>query len=225
MVNSKVPAKLNKRRLRAQKFSEALRKYQYRWCLSTGQLALLIDKPKRTVENWLNGINGANLYSMRRICVLLNIDFEALTSGNAALDLFYDRHIIGLDAVQERFMSVGFSDPMSCFYYLTVTGSLVFNELRHAGVACRMVIGEDFSTRIDLTSDRFSGKHLLITVWSGKGIGYILCDTPMAIVIEWTRISKISVKSLVQFLTELYKKSNLLYDKSSTARNPSTVSH
>lgn len=185
------------------RFASLLGRYRERHGLSLRQLAEVLGKPRSTVQHWLSGSRLPPDVELRRICSRLNINYEATISDHAALDAFYDAEVLGMEALQRRYLMVKQDDALDALSYLSVAGALVFNQLTRSGVECRLEVNYDFSVWIRFLELPTKSLTLIVQARGLDGIGYSVIRDDNAVVHAWRLITVSNLESLIDFLAAI----------------------
>jgi hypothetical protein len=182
---------------RREQFASALRDYKRQHHLTTEALATLLQQPISSVRHWLTGSRCPHKRVAESVCACLNIRYQHLFSPDVFRDIYFDQHVIGLDALQTRYLDLKGRDPLLALHFLVVSAAQVFNQLTSSGILCRLAVEPDLTCVIQMSGNNHK---LLIKANGMEGLGYRLLDSSCADVIAWTKISDSSMKDLVDQL-------------------------
>ena len=182
------------------RFAKVLGRYRERHGLSLRQLAELLGKPRSTVQHWVSGVRMPPATDLRRLCSRLNINYELMISDNAVRNAFYDSEVLGIEALQHRYLEVKQDDALDALEYLPIAGSLVFSRLVRAGLECRLEANHDFTVWIRFLDPEIKSLTMIIQARCLEGIGYSVIQEDNAVRYAWRPITVANVDSLIDLL-------------------------
>lgn len=183
------------------RFAEVLGRYRDQHALSIQQLAALFGKPRSTVQHWLSGTRMPPATDLRRLCSRINVNFDVMFSDRSVRDLFFSTQVIGMEALQHRYLETKQEDPFDSLAYLPLTGALVFNRIVRAGIECRLEVKSDYTVWIHFQESVLKNLTVLVQARGLEGIGFSVIQEDNSVRHPWMPVVPHNVDSLIDVLT------------------------
>lgn len=186
---------------RRRRFAEVLGRYRDQHSLSLQQLAALFGKPRSTVQHWLSGTRMPPATDLKRLCARINVNYDVMFAEHAVRDVFFETQVIGMSALQHRYLEAKQEDPLNALGYLPMSGALMFNRLVRAGIECRLLAKADYTVWIQFQEPALKTLTVIIQARGMDGIGFSVIQEDNSVRHPWIPVTPQNVDSLIDVLT------------------------
>jgi transcriptional regulator with XRE-family HTH domain len=193
-----------------QRFGQILSHYRERYQLSIQQLADLLEKPKSTVRFWLRGKRMPHRKELMILCARLNIDIESFFGKEFVAEQFFERHLIGLHAMQYRYLQVREKDAFAALNLSVLGASVAFTYLLKAGLEGTLTSRSDFTCKINFNATGLQSLVLKIEPRGEDGLGFILTEGNVYVYRPWQPLNQSNLDALIQYLRGRMREKNML---------------
>lgn len=122
-------------------------------------------------------------------------------SDRSVRDLFFSTQVIGMEALQHRYLETKQEDPFDSLAYLPLTGALVFNRIVRAGIECRLEVKSDYTVWIHFQESVLKNLTVLVQARGLEGIGFSVIQEDNSVRHPWMPVVPHNVDSLIDVLT------------------------
>jgi transcriptional regulator with XRE-family HTH domain len=167
---------------------------------SIQQLADLLQKPKSTVRFWLRGKRMPHRKELMILCARLNIDLEAFFGKEFVAEQFFERHLIGLHALQYRYLEVRQKDAFAALSLAVFGASVAFTYLLQAGLEGVLTSRSDFTCKITFIRAGLESLVLKVEPRGEEGLGFMLTEGNAYPYLPWQPLTQSNLNALIQYL-------------------------
>jgi transcriptional regulator with XRE-family HTH domain len=183
-----------------QRFGQILSHYRERCHFSIQQLADLLEKPKSTVRFWLRGKRMPHRKELMILCARLDIDIEAFFGKEFVAEQFFERHLIGLHALQYRYLEVRQKDVFAALSLAVLGASVAFTYLLQAGLEVVLTSRWDFTCNMSFSRTGLESLILRVQPRGEEGLGFILTEGNAYPYLPWQPLTQSNLNALIQYL-------------------------
>ena len=137
---------------------------------------------------------------LKSICASININSEQVFSEQATREMFFETQVIGLEALQARFLDVRRTLTLEALEYVPITGAVLNNRLVRAGLYTCLTVRDDFQTRIALHDAGLNGLSVVVRANGVPGLGFEVYREDAEVYQPWVALSDLHVERLVEHL-------------------------
>ena len=125
-------------------------------------------------------------------------------------ELFFEQHLIGLHALQYRYLQVRAKDAFAALSLGVLGASVAFTYLLKAGMEGILTSRSDFTCKITLSRPGLESLVLKVEPRGTEGLGFLLMDEKSYPYLPWQPLIQVNMDALIKYLRSRIRESGQL---------------